>query len=253
MMPGESIQAECWVPADWPLPGHVHAGCSTRLGGYSKPPYDTLNLGDHVGDSESDVIKNREHFRRTVAVPAEPFWLKQTHSNRVIELTKKSVNYDADGAYTCQPGIICTVLTADCVPLLLSSDNGLELAAVHAGWRGFCKDIVAAALAHFSASISHISAWIGPCIDVQHYETDENIKNSCLALAGTDENAFRPSRPGHCLTDLQLLVKQRLQNLGVERIYGGQYSTYIHSRLFYSYRKEGTTGRIASLIWMDSS
>ena len=251
-MTTEPNHPECWLPADWPLPGHVHAGCTTRLGGYSKTPYDTLNLGEHVGDIQADVSRNRKYLIDTVALPAEPSWLKQTHGNRVVELAKTSFNHEADGAYTRQPGIICTVLTADCVPVLLSSEDGQEIAAVHAGWRGFSKDIIASAIAHFISPGPRISAWIGPCIGVQHYETDENIKKSCLEVAGSGGDAFLPSRPGHCLTDLQKLVQQRLQELGVCRIYGGQYCTYTHSRLFYSYRKEGTTGRFASLIWMDS-
>jgi YfiH family protein len=253
MKKSEVNQSECWITADWPVPDHVHAGCSTRIGGISKPPYDELNLGMHVGDHKTDVLKNRELLIQTIALPAEPAWLQQLHGNRVISLDRETHEPMADGAYASQPGLICTVLTADCVPVLLCSDDGREIAAVHAGWRGFSKDIIGGAVQRFSTTCKHISAWIGPCIDGQHYETDENVKESCLAIPGTGENAFLPSRPGHYLTDLKALVRQRLQEMGVGRIYGGQFCTYTHSRLFFSCRREGTTGRFASLIWMDST
>ena len=257
---------EIWMAADWPAPGHIHAGTTTRLVGVSRPPFDSFNLGGHVGDDLQSVAENRLRLQSQLSLPAAPNWLKQRHGSRVIEVNPDE-NTDADGAYTCATDRVCAVLTADCIPLLLCNKSGTEIAAIHIGWRGLCQGIIKSALAMFSANSRELLAWLGPYISQENYEVGADVITACLGDKGDrfeicprseqSENksvpfsqAISPGRANHWFLDLGQLVKVELLQQGVEDVYGCNLCTYSRKDLFYSYRRDAVTGRMASMIWM---
>lgn len=246
-----------WLAANWPAPPHVHAGTTMRSGGVSVPPYDQLNLGMHVNDEQDSVLVNRELMRKHLRLPIEPTWLNQIHGNNIIQLDSRMesilTNQTADGSYSNQENNVCVVMTADCLPLLLCNDDGTQIAAVHISWRGFCKDIVDAALDKFTCPNDQLMAWLGPCICPEHYETGSEVRNACLAVFSDAEDAFTPSKPGHWQTDIHKLLTLYLKQQGLQEIYGEQRCTYHENEKFFSYRKNKNTGRMASLIWVDSN
>ncbi len=244
-----------WIDSRWPAPATLHAGTSTRLYGISQDEYDSMNLGDHVGDDQEAVIANRHHLVDLHGLPSEPFWLQQEHGNHIINLD----NYDqkdgntADGVFTTKPDIVCGILTADCLPILISDEFGTEIAALHAGWRGLATGIIEKALPMFSSSPETLMVWMGPAISARNYEIGEEMKSSFDHLEQVLQNdTFIPTSRNHWLVSLYRIAMLILKDLGVERIHGGQYCTYRDADLFYSHRRdEGKTGRMASLIWME--
>lgn len=240
-----------WIPADWPAPEHVHAGATTRIGGYSRGTYSSMNLACHVDDNPEHVSQNRILLRERLSLPDEPLWLQQIHSNKVINLATENINQPADGAHTNQQNQICVVLTADCLPLLLCNPAGTEIAAIHIGWRGFSSNIIGNALNAFSAKPQELMAWIGPCISANHYEVGEEVRAACLKIINDPGGALIPGRPGHWFADIQRLVRHQLLSTGVQKFHGGEYCTYTDYQHFYSCRRDGITGRVASLIWMN--
>ena len=264
------------MPADWPALGHIHAGTTTRLSGVSRPPFDGFNLAGHVGDDPRAVAQNRLCLQNQLGFPAAPAWLQQRHSNRVVE-TNPEMSVQADGVYSGATGRVCAVLTADCIPLLLCNRAGTEIAAVHIGWRGLSRGIIKNALAMFNAEPRELLAWLGPCISQGNYEVGADVVTACLGEEKTDifpggngdrfeiypqteqsENksipfsqVIRQSRANHWLLDLGQLVKTALRQQGVGDIYGCNLCTYDRKDLFYSYRRDGVTGRMASMIWVE--
>ena len=239
-----------WLAADWPAPTHIQAGTTVRTGGFSSAPYDTLNLARHVGDEEIAVEKNRKLISKQLSLQNTPLWLTQTHSNRVFEWHKHTVAAPrADGIVTDKPQQVCTVMTADCVPLLFCNRQGNRVAAVHAGWRGICRGILENAIQHFAKPDS-LLVWIGPCISSQHYEVGADVYSACLEQAPFSAPAFERVDEHHWLCDLPTLVKLILNHSGVNAVYESGLCTYRHAELFYSYRRDGVTGRTASMIWM---
>lgn len=241
-----------WIAADWPVPGHVYAGSTTRCGGISQPPYDSLNLAAHVGDKDKNVSHNRQRLINELQLPAEPAWLEQQHGCEIIDAAATGKKRRADGAYTNITGHVCVVLTADCLPLLICDRDGDEIAAIHIGWRGYTKKIITAAIKTFRQRPENLLAWIGPCISAGQYEVGNEVRQACLSVSETSAIAFTPSRKDHWYADIQLLVRLQLQEYGLENVFGGQYCTYVDKSLFYSYRRDRDTGRTASMIWMDS-
>lgn len=240
-----------WLPAAWPAPENIHAGTTTRKGGYSKSVFSSFNLAEHVGDDAGTVRKNRDFLRQYLDLPEEPFWLQQVHGNIIVNLPHGRKNPEADGSYSRDPGQVCAVLTADCLPLLLCNRAGTEIAAVHVGWRGLCADIVSRALETFTCRNNQLLAWLGPAISATHYETGDEVRDACLRLIHGAEPAFTPARQGHWLMDLNQLVTLQLNQHGIDKIYGKNHCTFSEKENFYSYRRDGITGRCASLIWMD--
>ena len=241
-----------WFPADWPAPVNIHAGTTTRVGGFSISPYSSLNLAGHVDDDPDNVSRNRQKVIYELNLPGEPVWLTQVHGNNVINISTGEITQQADGAYTNTSGHVCVVLTADCLPLLICDQGGKEAAAIHIGWRGYSKDIVSSALKMFTAKPEKLMAWIGPYIHSEYYEVGEEVRSACLNIAVDAAQTFQPAREGHWYANLDLLVRYQLEFLGLTNIYGGKYCTYRDANLFYSYRRDGNTGRVASMIWMDS-
>jgi len=241
-----------WIAADWPAPEWIHAGTTTRIGGESSSPYDTFNLAQHVGDEKKNVILNRQQLRKQLHLLSEPCWLKQIHANKIINAQSNVLTETADGAYANKINTICVVLTADCLPLLLSDKQGTAIAAIHIGWRSFSKNIIENALDKFSVARHQLMAWLGPCISADHYEIDATVYNVTKKIFTGAEECFTETHRGHWLMDLKQLVNKQLIALQVGHIYTSPYCTYSDQTRFFSHRRDGTSGRMASLIWMDS-
>jgi YfiH family protein len=244
-----------YLTPNWPAPNNIRAYVTTRKGGYSKNDYNSFNLATHVGDDNATVEINRKHLQKTLQLPAEPFWLTQVRGTHVIALDeidiKKSNNPDADGSWTTQPNKICVVMSADCLPVLLCDQKGTCVSALHAGWRGLASGILETGIKSLPVPASQLMAWLGPAISIDAYEIGEEVRQEFLKVDANAEIAFRASnRAGHWYVDLYEIARQRLRSVGVTQIYGGEYCTHRDQELFYSYRRDGKTGRMASLIYL---
>jgi purine-nucleoside/S-methyl-5'-thioadenosine phosphorylase / adenosine deaminase len=239
-----------WLAADWPAPKHIRAGTSIRTGGHSKKPYDELNLAQHVGDNSTDVNKNRIILNDHLKIKSEPIWLNQSHSSNIVSIDNTPENRDADGSFTTKRNKVCTILTADCVPILFCNEEGTKVAAIHAGWRGVCGGIIENAIKVFSDPETTL-VWIGPCISNEHYEVGTEVYESCLNHSPLLKKAFQPTNIDHWQCNLVKIVKIILKNAGIGAIYECSLCTYKMDELFFSYRREGNTGRTVSMIWME--
>lgn len=237
----------CFTP-DWPLPSAVRAASTTRLGGFSRGAYGSFNLAEHVGDAPQAVAANRACLSQTLDLPAPPLWLAQRHGNAVAGVADP-VDAPADARYVDLPGVVCAVLTADCLPLLLCSDDGREIAAVHCGWRGLAAGIVGRTVRRFTARPGAISAWLGPAIGPSVFEVGDEVRQAFLANAPDTAAYFAPGVDGRWLSDLFGLTRTALGAAHVSRVYGGGVCTFSDPERFYSYRRDGVCGRMASLIW----
>ena len=244
------------IEPDWPAPLSVKALVSTRHGGISTGPYETLNLGDHVGDLESSVLTNRK--RLSQLLPSEPCWLKQVHGIEVVLADARFQGQAADASFTREINQVSCVMTADCLPVLFCNTQGTQVAAAHAGWRGLLDGVLEATLNTFDET-DQIMAWLGPAIGPDAFEVGPEVQASFVEKDINSQNAFKAS-PMHerkYLANLYELARLRLKKAGVERIYGGQYCTVLDKDSsqefrFFSYRREGVTGRMASCIWLES-
>jgi len=232
-------------PAIWNQPDDVRFCITNRCGGVSDSPFDSLNLAGHVGDKREAVEKNRKALRGLLNLSNPPIWLEQVHGTEILSIGthEKGVGLPpADGAYTNKIGMVLAVMTADCMPILICSQDGEEIAAVHAGWRGLASGIVECALKKFSSS--NLIVYLGPTIDVCHYEVGQEVKDN-FPLS----SAFIASeRRGHWMFDMYDEAKNQFQALGVHNVTSSKHCTYCDNTLF-SYRREHQTGRFASLIW----
>jgi YfiH family protein len=242
------VTIETIIP-DWPAPANVRALTTTRHGGVSLPPYDSLNLGDHVGDEPHAVAENRRRLCDGLGLPAAPHWLSQVHGTGCCDAALVPTGSEADAQFATRPGVVCAVLTADCLPLLLCDAAGRRVAAVHAGWRGLLHGVIENSIQAMGAG-SELLAWLGPAIGPTAFEVGEEVRHAFVAHDPRAEVAFAPAGADRWLADLYLLARQRLTACGVSRVYGGEFCTYADSERFYSYRRDGQTGRFASLIWL---
>ncbi|MES2313218.1 MAG: peptidoglycan editing factor PgeF [Pseudomonadota bacterium] len=244
---------DIWIFPDWPAPPRVHAAVTTRLGpGLSTGPFERFNLGLRSGDSADAVHSNRSALQQALALPALPRWLHQVHGVTVAELgpLPSPDEPQADAAVSHIPGTVLSILTADCLPVLFCTDDGSEIAAAHAGWRGLAGGVLEATVEQLQTSPARLLAWLGPCIGAASYEVGEEVRAAFVAHDPTAADCFVSSRPGHWHCDLAGLARQRLAAAGVLRIHGGSFDTYADPR-FYSYRRDGAhSGRFASLIWL---
>ncbi|MGC3981961.1 MAG: peptidoglycan editing factor PgeF [Steroidobacteraceae bacterium] len=240
-----------WLQADWPAPANVRTASTLRIGGVSQPPFDTLNLGSHVGDSAEAVLTNRARLADALRLPGEPCWLNQVHGTAVVEAAVRSTPATADACVTRSPGKVCAIMTADCLPVLFCSRDGDRVAAAHAGWRGLAGGVLESTVSALNLPGSQLLAWLGPAIGPQAFEVGDEVRIAFTSQDVAAAQAFQPShRPGHWLADLYLLARQHLARLGVTAVYGGGFCTYTDEARFFSYRRDGRTGRMASLIWM---
>lgn len=242
--------SSAWLTADWPAPPQVRTCVTTREGGSSVAPWAGLNLGSHVGDDPAAVAANR-----TVLVDAlgcVPAWLEQTHGTTVVPADPTQV-MDADASWTDQPGIACTIMTADCLPVLFCDRAGTRVAAAHAGWRGLAGGILEQTIEALRTPENELLVWFGPAIGPTAFEVGAEVRQVFVEHDPAAEQAFEAStRPGHHLADIYQLARLRLQRAGVNAVHGGGLCTVNDAQRFYSYRRDGTTGRFASLIWLAS-
>jgi YfiH family protein len=280
-----------WIVPDWPAPANVRALMTTRAGGVSQAPYDSFNPAGHVDDEPAAVAENRRILRESL--PAEPLWLNQVHGTRVFELAlptpslpasgegenpspaggggwegEKTIHRDrfaggqimpeADASLTREPGQVCAVLTADCLPVLFCDDAGSVVAAAHAGWRGLASGVLEETVKAMNVDPGRILAWLGPAIGPDSFEVGPEVREAFVARHPMAGIAFRPAFPGTLdetprkwLADIYMLARIRLAAIGVERVHGGGACTFKDSRRFFSYRRDGRTGRMASLIWFE--
>jgi YfiH family protein len=238
-----------WIIPNWPAPQHVRACSTTRHGGVSAAPWDSLNLGGHVGDVETHVTQNRQRLVEQLALPAMPQWLDQIHGQAVARLPARDSLPRADAAITRESGVVCAVMTADCLPVLFCSKDGSEIAAAHAGWRGLCNGVLEQTLLQFHCPASDIHAWLGPAIGPQAFEVGIEVRSAFMAHDSRAECAFR-SVGDKYFADIWLLARQRLQAAGVHSISGSTRCTLTERDDFFSFRRDGATGRMATLIWL---
>ena len=237
---------------DWPAPENVVALSTTRHGGVSEAPWTGLNLGVHVGDDIQKVRQNRAALRAAADLPSTPIWLEQVHGIQVVDASVSgSGNREADASYSQQPNVVCVVMTADCLPLLVCDRQGSFVAAIHAGWRGLQAGVIASTLTRYQGSMDDLLVWLGPAIGSDAFEVGAEVREAFCRQDSEAQTAFKPgSTPEKWLADLYQLARQNLRRLGVQSVYGGELCTYSDEQRFYSYRRDGQTGRMASLIWL---
>ncbi|WP_310446195.1 peptidoglycan editing factor PgeF [Thiobacillus sp.] len=235
------------IVPDWPAPPHVKSLMTTREGGVSGAPWAAFNLGDHVGDNIAHVVANRARLRQQL--PSEPGWLKQVHSAKVVE-TGAGVP-EADASFTRQAGSVSVVLTADCLPVLFCDRAGSVVAAAHAGWRGLADGVLEATVAAMQVPSDEVLAWMGAAIGPQAFEVGNEVRQAFVAQHPAAAAAFLRHTPGKWLADIYQLARIRLNHVGVQAVYGGGRCTYTETDSFFSYRRDGVTGRMASLIWLE--
>lgn len=242
---------------DWPAPARVRACITTRMGGNSNGNYKTNNLALHVGDDAEIVEANRLALVQQLSLKRNPQWLEQVHGIKVARARDDKLVRTADAAYTTETGLACVVMTADCLPILLCDRDGTQVAAVHAGWRGLAKGVVARAVQQFAIPAGQLLAYLGPAISQPHFEVGVEVLEAFFKSARDPRHservadAFKPGlRPLHFHADIFALARAELQALGVHAIYGGGLCTFSDQDNFYSYRRDRDTGRMASLIWL---
>jgi hypothetical protein len=236
---------------DWPCPPGVKACSSTRLGGVSLPPYDSLNLGLHVDDDPHAVVTNRQRLQAIAGLPAEPLWLEQVHGTKVVDAKDWQLGCEADAIFSRQPGEVCAIMTADCLPVLFCDREGKQVAAAHAGWRGLLNGILQQTVEQFDGPHSDVLAWLGPAIGPQQFEVGAEVYAAFCERYPEAKAAFKRVDETHFLADIYLLARQQLSALGISAVYGGEHCTVTEESLFFSYRRDGVTGRMASLIWIE--
>lgn len=235
---------------EWDAPATVRAFATTRAGGVSQAPYAGFNLGAHVGDDPTCVARNRAKLARVLSLPAEPSWIRQTHSTRAV-LLEAEPEREADAAVTRRPGVVAVIMTADCLPVLLCDRQGTEVAALHAGWRGLQAGIIDATLARMQAPAADLLAWIGPGISQENFEVGDEVRAAFVETIEDSGPHFVEHGAGHWLCDLAGIAELELERLGVAAVTRDRHCTFRDDHLFYSYRRDGVTGRMASLIWIN--
>ena len=246
--PGRAVADLGLLRPDWPAPPGVQAAMTLRTGGVSAGPYTSLNLGDHVGDDPAAVAENRRRLREALALPSEPLWLEQVHGTAVARFGGAD-RPRADAAVALAPGQVCAVMVADCLPVLLADRSGTCVAAAHAGWRGLAAGVLEAAVAALPADPAQLVAWLGPAIGPEAFEVGPEVREAFVAVDPTATDAFRPGEGDRWLADAYGLARQRLARAGVTDVHGGGLCTVSDPSRFFSYRRDGATGRMAALIW----
>lgn len=233
----------------WSAPPRVRAAFSLRSGGVSTAPWDSLNLGVHVGDDPAAVAENRRRLANALQLPGEPIWLDQVHGTAVWSGGPSNDRPRADAAVTRQSGVVLAVQVADCLPVLFASDAGDEIGAAHAGWRGLAAGVLEATVAALATPPARLVAWLGPCIGPAHFEVGDEVLEAFITVLPDADRCFRPNARGRWQCDLPALARLRLAALGIQRVAGGQWCTAADPVRFFSHRRDQRTGRMAALIW----
>lgn len=235
------------IKPDWPAPASVRAFTTTRAGGFSKDAWSSMNLGFRCGDDPLAVQRNREKLLSRL--PAAPQWLRQVHGTQVVTCSRAgSEEREADGLVSSSPGQVCAILTADCLPVLFCNRTGNRIAVAHAGWRGLAQGVLQATVRQLNEAPGEIMAWLGPAIGPEVYEVGEDVWQAFPEEQGI---CFRKNGETWML-DLYGVARRILTHLGITSVYGGRFCTFSDSERFFSYRRDGVTGRMASVIWLES-
>lgn len=238
-----------FLHADGCAPSCVQALTTLRHGlGVSTAPFDHFNLGSRCGDVDADVQENRRQLVAALALPSPPRWLRQVHGTRVV----REPGFDepeADAAVTRTPGTVLAILTADCLPVVFAARDGSEVAAAHAGWRGLCAGVLESTVAAMATPARNVIAWLGPAAGPQAYEIGAEVFDAFTRHDASARMAFLPTRPGHWRVDLYMLARQRLLDAGIVEVHGGGLCTISDTARFFSHRRDGRSGRMATLAW----
>jgi YfiH family protein len=234
---------------DWPAPANVKSLQTTRVGGVSIAPYESLNLGDHVGDAPLAVERNRMLLNNLL--PSEPVWLEQVHGTIVANADMAGCLPQADACIARHPSAVCVVMTADCLPVLLCDTHGSVVGVAHAGWKGLAAGVIEATVEEMAVAPQNLIAWLGPAISQQEFEVGEEVRAAFVAMQPQSAFAFIPGQIGKWYADLYALARLRLNALGITTICGGGYCTYRERERFFSYRRDRTTGRMGTFIWLE--
>ncbi len=241
-----------WIVPDWPAPPWVCSVATTRHGGVSADPYSSFNLAEHVGDDPFAVAHNRKFLNERFKLPSPPRWLNQVHGVDVVDAALIKPGCAGDASHSDQSGVVCAVLTADCLPVLLCDRERMHIAAAHAGWRGLAQGVLTNVVAAMQSPPAQMMAWLGPAIGPSAFEVGDDVYGAFVGQNPAWREGFTPTPAGRWLADLYQLARWQLHKLGVTAVYGGHWCTYSDAQRFYSYRRDGVTGRMASLIWMKS-
>ena len=244
-----------WILPNWPAPPNVRTVTTTRSGGESRSPYASLNLGAGSGDTPATVALNRARVRSALGFEHEPCWLEQVHGSNVVPAARYDCAPRADASVGEAGSQPCAVLTADCLPVVLCDTSGTRIGIAHAGWRGLASGVIASCIAFMGRPGREILAWLGPAIGPESYEVGPEVRDACLAAAPGAGSSFvsSPTRKGQWLANLYGIATHQLESLGVERVYGGGFCTYRDKHRFFSHRRDGITGRFATLAWIHDS
>jgi YfiH family protein len=245
--------SRAWIRADWPADARIVAGTTLREGGASSGTYRSFNIADHVGDDPAAVASNRRRLQEFAGIAAEPLWLQQVHGSVAVRNPARGTKPVADAAYCNRPGETCVVMTADCLPVLFASQDAREIAAAHAGWRGLCAGILEATVAHFEAPGEQLMAWLGPAISREAFEVGDEVRQAFVDIDAAAASCFEQNERGRWQADLYALARQRLAACGITAVYGGTHCTFGNSSRFFSYRRDGQCGRMASFITLPSA
>jgi polyphenol oxidase len=245
------------ITPNWPAPANVKALQSTRTGGISLEPYNSLNLGSHVNDNPIHVAQNRQLLSQFL--PSEPVWLNQVHGVSVVDAAQTTCIPDADASFTTHKNVVCVTMTADCLPILLCDTAGTLVSSIHAGWRSLCDGVIEATVEKLLAKPADLMAWLGPAIGPNAFEVGGEVREQFMAKDAKAELAFKThgdnQEQNKWLCDIDKIATQRLNNLGITQIYGGgidqDFCTFTEKDQFFSFRRDGVTGRMATLIWLE--
>jgi hypothetical protein len=240
-----------WIEPDWPAPANVRIVSTLRGGGQSAGAYASLNLAAHVGDAPAAVAANRTLLREAASLPAEPLWLEQVHGIGVARHEGPvPAPPRADAACAARPGLVCAVMTADCLPVAFADRLGTRVAVAHAGWRGLAGGVLEATIAALGVPPGDLHAWLGPAIGPDAFEVGVEVREAFLSRSPAAAACFRSNGRGRQQADLYALAQQALTRSGVASVHGGGWCTHSDAARFYSFRRDGVTGRMATLAWL---
>ncbi|MCW9012719.1 MAG: peptidoglycan editing factor PgeF [Gammaproteobacteria bacterium] len=240
-----------FIRPDWSAPDNIRACVTTRAGGVSCDEFSSFNLAMHVEDQPQHVQRNRQILAEQLHLPAEPLWLEQVHGTQVVDASRAQSPVQADASFTVENNVVCSVMTADCLPLLICNRQGTKIAAAHAGWRGLQAGIIEATVDALQVSAKDLLVWLGPAIGPAAFEVGDEVRAAFVADMADASGAFTASKPGHWLADIYQLARLRLRRKDITAVFGGDFCTY-NDPQFYSYRRQAKTGRMASLIWRET-